>query len=1147
MTRTEISWLHISDLHFFVEADTKIILEDMKSLAKHLSPAFMIITGDFRHIKKDKTYDQALDLLPKILSIFHLKKKDVFIVPGNHDVSATVEKTYKSARQRNINRIVQAQKSSSSGNYHAYADYYDSGAAPLKNAFEEYTAFVKAFYADAGLKADDARLLEPASVFCAKWKNEINIIHINTALISDGRHDHNQMCDVTGLFNCSVDTTRPTIMIGHHNLEDLYEAQIERIIRFAELYNISAYFSGDIHRFKSGHLRLRKPYDVLPCLSCPKSVPQAGDSYSNVGVMYYSWKRDSDNEVEIQAFEWKALVGYKINEDYKYDINNKQFFFMKIPNKNTAPPIIQADYSTKMKYVDTVAQSAHEKEMGEVLANAILLQDEQNSSRNKNPYNTFCSIYDNLVSSRQTCPLVIYGRPGTGKSALLSLLYLKLSENRNYWTHYVDLQWFDEKNELFTSKQLHEEFHYIDENIPKNRNVVVFIDGLNEYNRLKPKQEQLLRDQIELWQVKYHITVVCSIGVQDADHYPPFTRFSAKTPITSETKIYLRPIDIKSVSFGSLTDRVLDFKEVYRQHPEIKTKSDKVALRNRLIYFCQQMDGPVSTFRTILFLVDRYLSLREDLFSQQVALLLRDYFHSFVKKDKMARIASRAAEFLLNDSDNERPSPYCLKSDAFLDFFFAVSYVNYLTQNSIDSMTAEDLKRYDCIFTARINRFVVQLVCSDKSAEEAALTFICRKYSEMPIKAKNQAVYLLGRCRSADVKAKAEKFLFEEFEKALKEYSYSQKSNDEVMLIRSLGISLLKLGCTKHADAFYELLIFDENMSRINRHFHITYYMNGSYKLTDNDVVENRLVYDFNNIKNTYDFLYHSIEFNENPQHQCVNIITIIDLVINYIYSTSPENKGSSEYFMNFKALIKKLSSDVTLVNPIVKKYVVNISSCLDNGDPYIIAFTQIYKLKDQLRKGWLKPDRKINIKQRTESVADHIWACCMLAQMLLPDNVHDSDLIDKDECSPETDYSKQKVISLLLVHDLPESITGDIPSPDKTKENNTEEHNAIATIGTMSVFPSLSHMRSVVKLWQEYTFVDANNSINARLAYDIDKLEPLIQLYLYRESLERPNDFSVAEAWVSGLKLRTKFGINLLRLIESHFINPEAFGKSTE
>ena len=47
-----IEWLQLSDLHVFPEADTSLMLTSYEALAKEFQPQFIVVTGDFRHIKK---------------------------------------------------------------------------------------------------------------------------------------------------------------------------------------------------------------------------------------------------------------------------------------------------------------------------------------------------------------------------------------------------------------------------------------------------------------------------------------------------------------------------------------------------------------------------------------------------------------------------------------------------------------------------------------------------------------------------------------------------------------------------------------------------------------------------------------------------------------------------------------------------------------------------------------------------------------------------------------------------------------------------------------------------------------------------------------------------------------------------------------
>ena len=65
----------------------------------------------------------------------------------------------------------------------------------------------------------------------------------------------------------------------------------------------------------------------------------------------------------------------------------------------------------------------------------------------------------------------------------------------------------------------------------------------------------------------------------------------------------------------------------------------------------------------------------------------------------------------------------------------------------------------------------------------------------------------------------------------------------------------------------------------------------------------------------------------------------------------------------------------------------------------------------------------------RHESVAEHSWMMTLMAYFM------------KDEF-PEVDMNK--VIQMCIIHDLGECFTGDIPTFDKTKDNEDTEENLL-------------------------------------------------------------------------------------------------------
>ena len=80
----EIRWLQLSDLHMFDSTEMKV---QKKALFQQFTNKidFIVITGDLHQYGKD--YSLTLEFLNELYSQMKIEKKDIFIVPGNHDVA----------------------------------------------------------------------------------------------------------------------------------------------------------------------------------------------------------------------------------------------------------------------------------------------------------------------------------------------------------------------------------------------------------------------------------------------------------------------------------------------------------------------------------------------------------------------------------------------------------------------------------------------------------------------------------------------------------------------------------------------------------------------------------------------------------------------------------------------------------------------------------------------------------------------------------------------------------------------------------------------------------------------------------------------------------------------------------------------------
>ena len=109
----------------------------------------------------------------------------------------------------------------------------------------------------------------------------------------------------------------------------------------------------------------------------------------------------------------------------------------------------------------------------------------------------------------------------------------------------------------------------------------------------------------------------------------------------------------------------------------------------------------------------------------------------------------------------------------------------------------------------------------------------------------------------------------------------------------------------------------------------------------------------------------------------------------------------------------------------------------------------------------------------RHESVAEHSWRLALMAYFL------------RDEF-PEADMDK--VIRMCLIHDLGEAFTGDIPTFDKTKKDETREEDLLQQ--WVRTLPE-NYAGEMLALYAE---MEARETVEAKLYKAFDNLEAVIQ-----------------------------------------------------
>lgn len=135
--------------------------------------------------------------------------------------------------------------------------------------------------------------------------------------------------------------------------------------------------------------------------------------------------------------------------------------------------------------------------------------------------------------------------------------------------------------------------------------------------------------------------------------------------------------------------------------------------------------------------------------------------------------------------------------------------------------------------------------------------------------------------------------------------------------------------------------------------------------------------------------------------------------------------------------------------------------------------FNIIAKLKTIPRQGWID---KAGIK-KPESVADHTFSMTAMAMVL-------SDL---------NELNTEKILKMSLLHDLAESLTGDL-TPDKISK---DEKINLENKAMKEILDKLPEDLSInyKSLWEEF---QNNNSVESKFLHDVDKLEMALQAKIY-------------------------------------------------
>ncbi|WP_066872177.1 metallophosphoesterase family protein [Clostridium mediterraneense] len=324
---SKLKWLHLSDLHYCFEGyysqwARDRLLDKIKELTEI---KYIFITGDLLYQFKNN-FSEISVFIEEIMNFTGVDKKNVIIVPGNHDFPRGTLRT------NTIKGLLNSEEKVSEIVSKCAQEIQDFLINDYKSFFEFYEKLLG--------KKEKWNELHFISEF-----DDCIIVSLNTCLISGLENEEGTLSiNLDKLFKVlrSIkESNKPKIAIGHHSIECFDESEREKIIQMFDDYGIDLYLCGHMHKSK---------YKIYSdqCRSIHSFVCGAGmvDDYADpsfiigeinlesykCNIKYYCWDKDLNKWCESNNISRKMIDGDGINFDLDRLVEIKEKGIIEIPN-----------------------------------------------------------------------------------------------------------------------------------------------------------------------------------------------------------------------------------------------------------------------------------------------------------------------------------------------------------------------------------------------------------------------------------------------------------------------------------------------------------------------------------------------------------------------------------------------------------------------------------------------------------------------------------------------------------------------------------------------------------------------------------------------------------------------------------------------
>jgi nucleoside phosphorylase/5'-deoxynucleotidase YfbR-like HD superfamily hydrolase len=744
--------------------------------------------------------------------------------------------------------------------------------------------------------------------------------------------------------------------------------------------------------------------------------------------------------------------------------------------------------------------------------------------------NLFDTFAAQVVADSSAYPLRVNGKPGVGKTTFLTLLYValfKLSAQRGDAPIpvYVNLKRYitpEKGRELNWSPRAiaDNDLAILRKFLGPNssQNVIVLVDGIDEYARYDATLEKEFLDLVEQ---SSGAKKIVGVGLNYLAPRERFKRSLRRDLDNPQKQITLEEVDFRESN--RVASLVSAFEATYPLREKGVNYREEVTKRAKSFGF-KKVD-----LLTLSMLFDL---IRENTRYEQAGTLsafFQIYCESFLQagagNETLGDAARMAFEYTVKpgvlvamDQSVHKRSWKLLHLHSNVRDFLVAWHAVHLVRSAASTHDAAKLADLNYVYPHNVNRFCKDIVNSLRDVQFEVLEGAKGIYREGGENAKPHAVYLAGRFSDSGAAGAAGTWIRDVClpdAEELQKRDDSQLKPSELLLCRTIYISLAWMNDAGASEAYIKLLLERPQWNDINRGFHLEYYGDIPFD------PERQLSHSDNlaPFPRTFQNLFERVKTNlSNRKYGLFNIEVFT------LYSLAQYRHADCGLEDNVKVELLGLIPDLVgsrSLSETVRKYLkmlrVNFIE-VPRFLPGRVAH-KLYGLKNQLRAGWV--DRKIAL-ERVESVADHTMGALILGLIYLP------------EKNPRhwKDYDKERVLRYIMIHDLGEAIAGDVApnNPDAARVK-LEEREAYCYLNMVRTYPGVADLSIYSKLWEDF---EARADVNANIARDIDKLENLVQLYLYQQVAT----ISGYSQWKDELlnEVTTEAGKDILRIVQDYF-----------